>query len=101
MLSNRDSKFQSLFESLEERVLFDAAPDAALSLPPQDVAEPVPAQVEQTGANQAQSSIQLIVVDAGVEDADALISEILASQNNESYEAVSYTHLTLPTICSV
>ena len=89
MFSNRDSKFLSLFESLEERVLFDAAPDAAMALPPQDVVEEVPAQVEQAGATQSQSSLQLIVIDSGVADADALISEILESRNAESFEILA------------
>ena len=89
MFSNQNSKYISLFESLEERVLFDAAPDAAMALPPQDVVEEVPAQVEQVGATQAQSSLQLIVIDSGVEDAEALIGEILESRNAESFEILA------------
>jgi len=37
---------QSIFESLEERVLFDGVPDATFILPQTDSAEPAPQQVQ-------------------------------------------------------
>ena len=89
MFSNRNTKFRSLFESLEERVLFDGAPDAAFLSETQDIPQDVPAQVQQAEAGQAQSNIQLIVIDSGVEDADALLDEVLASEHVGSYEVLA------------
>ena len=86
MFSNRDSKFRFLFESLEERVLFDAAPDASMSVCPEEVAEPVPAQTQQAEASQAQQSLQLIVIDSGVEDSEQLLAELLESTGSEGFE---------------
>ena len=65
MLSNGDKRFRSLFESLEERVLFDGAPDAAFEIPQVEAVDAVPAQLQksQFSQAQAQSPTQLIVID--------------------------------------
>ena len=44
--SDSNFKFQSIFESLEERVLFDGVPDATFVLPQGDADQTIPAQVQ-------------------------------------------------------
>ena len=66
---NSNSPFQSIFEALEERVLFDGVPDAAIVLPA-DAATEVPAQVESLQQADLDAPRELIVVDPGVENSE-------------------------------
>ena len=43
---NSNQEFNSIFESLEDRVLFDGVPDATFVLPQTDVDQPASAQVQ-------------------------------------------------------
>ena len=76
----------SLFEKLEDRVLFDGVPDAAFVIPATDAVEPIPAQVQNAESTYAESPRELILIDAGVENAEQLLSEILESQSGSSLE---------------
>ncbi|QEG22775.1 DUF4347 domain-containing protein [Mariniblastus fucicola] len=89
MFQNDAPKYRSLFESLEERVLFDGAPDAAFAYSQNQPVEPVPAQVQKAASSQSQGASQLIVIDSGVEDTDALLNEILKSRHAESFEVLA------------
>ena len=72
--------FNSLFESLEDRVLFDGVPDATFILPQADAQESVPAQVQNIGQADIEGPRELILVDAGVENSEQLLAEILESR---------------------
>jgi len=76
----------SLFEQLEERVLFDGVPDATFVIPATDAGEPIPAQVQNAESAYAENPRELILIDAGVENAEQLLSEILESQSGSSLE---------------
>ena len=79
MLNNakNNSFIHSIFESLEERVLFDGVPDATFILP-QPVAEPIPEQVQSLEQADLDAPRELILIDAGVENAEQLLTEILS-----------------------
>ena len=85
-MSTNNNKFTSLFESLEERVLFDGVPDATFILPEADMAEPIPADVQ--NIHQADSSLpkELILVDPGVQDSEQLLAEILENRSDSALE---------------
>jgi hypothetical protein len=78
-----------IMEQLEDRILFDAAPDAVLlvheSLADQDPASP-PAQVQTMDQAQIEGPRELIIIDAGIDGASTLISDILANAGNTSVE---------------
>ena len=76
----------SIFESLEERVLFDGVPDATFILPQADAAEPVPAQVQNVEQSNISGVRELVLVDSGVENSEALLSEILESKPDATIE---------------
>ena len=82
---NNNFLFQSVFEALEERVLFDGVPDAAFVLPA-DAAANVPAQVQNLHQSDVDVPRELIVVDPGVENSDALLAEILENRNGSAFE---------------
>ena len=82
---NSNSPFQSIFEALEERVLFDGVPDAAIVLPA-DAGTEVPAQVESLQQADLDAPRQLIIVDPGVENSEALIGEILENYGDSMFE---------------
>ena len=88
MLNNsKNTKFiHSIFESLEERVLFDGVPDATFVLPTADAATPVPEQVQSLEQIDSQAPRELILIDAGVENSEALLAEILESKPNSALE---------------
>ena len=87
MQNNLPSTFISLFENLEERVLFDAVPDVpVISM---DVVDEVPAQAQEVGQQQAQEAIQLIVIDGSVADSAALIEESLQEIDSENFEILT------------
>ena len=76
----------SLSESLEERVLFDGVPDAAVILPANDVAEvPQAAEVQRLDAEVTVPQ-QLVFIDGRVADRDALLSEIIESNPDSQLE---------------
>ena len=79
-------KFQSIFESLEERVLFDGVPDATFILPQGDAQEAIPAQVQNIHQADINAPKALIVVDPGVENSEALLSEALQGDSETAYE---------------
>ena len=75
----------SLFENLEERVLFDGVPDATFILPQTDAEQPVPAQVQD--AQPADNSPrELVLIDAGVENSQELLAGILESKPDATLE---------------
>lgn len=82
---NNNFLFQSVFEALEERVLFDGVADAAFILPA-DAAAAVPAQVQNLHQADVDAPRELIVVDPGVENSDALLAEILESNTGSAFE---------------
>ena len=63
-------QFHSLFESLEDRVLFDGVPDATFVLPQANAAEPVPAQVQEFQQAEISAPRELVLIDAGVENSE-------------------------------
>ena len=77
--------FRSIFESLEERVLFDGVPDAAFVLPV-DAAQEVPAQVQSLHQGDIEAPRELIVIDSGVQNGDALVGEILENNRSTAFE---------------
>ena len=76
-----------IMEQLEDRILFDAVPDATF-LVPEAAEQPLFVQEQMATETQQveQSSRELILVDAGVENSDLLIREILDAHPNESFE---------------
>jgi uncharacterized repeat protein (TIGR01451 family)/fimbrial isopeptide formation D2 family protein len=78
----------SLFESLEERVLFDGVPDAQIFIPQADGATPAPAPAQGQEAHIADAGqrTELIFVDPGVENSDALLSEIMQTRSDQTFE---------------
>ncbi len=76
----------SIFESLEDRVLFDGVPDATFIMPQNDVEQPVPAQVQDLQSTAASAPRELIIVDPGVEDAESLLAEVLENRPDSTFE---------------
>jgi len=88
MSSQSDSQnFFSINEQLEERVLFNAAPDMPVEAEP--AAEPIPAQVQEAGQQQAQELQQLLVIDSSVADPSAAIAEAIEGQDADSFEILT------------
>ena len=81
-------KFPAFFERLEDRVLFDGVPDAAFSLPVEDVSSTVPAQVVDINATRSMETTarELIIVDAGVEDGAELVQALIESKRESTFE---------------
>ena len=79
-------KINSVFESLEERVLFDGVPDATFVLPQVDAAEPVPAQIQNLQEASFEGQRELVLIDAGVENSDQLLADILESRAESALE---------------
>ena len=85
-MSTHDSfEYRSLFEYLEERVLFDGVPDATFLLPAASAQTDVPAQVQMEQADFS-APRELILIDAGVENTDQLLSSILESKSESALE---------------
>ena len=78
--------FHSIFEVLEDRVLFDGVPDATFFVLPQDDAAPIPAQVQNVHQIETEGPREIIFVDAGVENSEQLLAGILESNPNSSLE---------------
>jgi uncharacterized repeat protein (TIGR01451 family) len=83
---NFSNSFKSVFESLEDRVLFDGVPDATFVLPQGDVDQPVPAQVQDAQPADISGPRELILVDAGVADSDQLLAEVLNLSSDSVFE---------------
>ena len=84
--SQNRPNFSSIFESLEDRVLFDGVPDATFVLPQGDAAESVPAQVQNAQQADLSGPRELVLIDAGVADSDELLAEILESNPDSTLE---------------
>ena len=78
--------FQSIFEALEDRVLFDGVPDATFVMPEANVGPDVPAQVQSLQSADSDTPRELVIIDAGVEDVDQLLEGILESRPNSALE---------------
>ena len=78
--------FRSIFESLEDRVLFDGVPDATFILPQADVEQPVPAQVQDAQQADLSGPRELILLDAGVENSEQLLADILNGNPDATLE---------------
>ncbi|MEM7474764.1 MAG: DUF4347 domain-containing protein, partial [Planctomycetota bacterium] len=75
-------------ERLEDRILFDAVPDGGFLIQPEAEPFPISPQSEEVTdvQNQSEGPRELIIIDAQVADADALISSILEKEEGKSYE---------------
>ncbi len=78
-----------IMEQLEDRILFDAAPDAVF-LVPESLADlnasETPAQIQNLEEAQITGPRELILIDAGIEDASTLIADILDNSGESSVE---------------
>ena len=83
---NSNNFFQSFFESLEERVLFDGVPDATFFVPQADAQTPVPAQMQDATQAEANAPIELILIDAGVENSEQIVADVLSSNSSSVFE---------------
>ena len=68
-MPSQPHSYHNLFESLEDRVLFDGVPDATFILPQAEGQEPIPAQVQNVQQADISGPRELILIDAGVENA--------------------------------
>jgi len=78
----------SFFENLEERVLFDGVPDGALIIPETVQPQAIPAQtisLEQ-GQTSSQSQVELIIIDDGIENGQALLNSLVTSKPDTTFE---------------
>lgn len=78
-----------LMQRLEDRIMFDAAPDAILLLPESladQTALTTPAQVAQAEVSQLKGPRELIIVDGSVQDTNALIEQIANQSSGSSFE---------------
>ena len=78
--SNNHSLFQSVFEVLEDRVLFDGVPDATFAMPEADATAAAPAQTQSQQASEMEIPRELIIIDSGVEDVETLLAGIIESK---------------------
>ena len=88
MYSPRQSPlFQpSIFERLEDRVLFDGVPDATFILPAAADGQVQPAQFENFIQSDSALPRELIIVDEGVENSQQLLLSLLESNTQTSFE---------------
>ena len=84
--NHSSAQFRSVFETLEDRVLFDGVPDATFVLPQGDAAEPVPAQVQNSQQADLSGPRELVLIDAGVANSDQLLAGILESKPDSTLE---------------
>jgi len=73
-------------EALEDRVLFDGVPDAAVILPADQAAETAPASTQPLQQADVDLPRELILVDAGVENREALLASIIEENPNSGLE---------------
>ena len=84
--SNSQFVYRSLFESLEERVLFDGVPDATFILPQADAQQPIPAQLQNIHQADIDVPRELILIDPGVEDNAQLLAELIEGKPDAALE---------------
>jgi len=84
--SNNHLLFQSVFEALEDRILFDGVPDATFVLPEADVAQSVPAQSQTQQASDFELPRELILIDGGVQNVEQLLAGIIQSKPDSALE---------------
>ena len=75
----------SLMEVLEDRVLFDGVPDATFVLPVDGTVPPPTVDVAQLQQSDS-APVELVLIDAGVQDSDVLLASIVESQKDASLE---------------
>ena len=85
-MPSQPHSYHNLFESLEDRVLFDGVPDATFILPQAEGQEPIPAQVQNVQQADISGPRELILIDAGVENADQLLEEVLQNRPDSMFE---------------
>ena len=85
MLNHHFFHLTSIIESLEERVLFDGAPDAQFIIPSSHALPDVPAQVQMEQV-EFSAPRELVLIDANVENGEQLLSSILQSKNESALE---------------
>ena len=97
MLSSNNHSFNipSLFESLEDRVLFDGVPDATFILPQTDVDQPAPTQAQNVQPADIAAPRELILVDPGVEDSQQLLAEIIEGNPDSTHWRFEFLIVTL------
>ncbi|WP_075082765.1 Calx-beta domain-containing protein [Mariniblastus fucicola] len=76
----------SIFERLEDRVLFDGVPDATFILPVVEDGQVQTAQFESIVLSDNAAPRELIFVDEGVEDGQQLLLSLLESNKSSSFE---------------
>jgi len=88
MANHSPSFLHSFFEKLEDRVLFDGVPDAAMVLPEATNVVPAPAQIQNVSFDQSQlgQQVELIVIDSGIENGQELLDSLIASKPEASFE---------------
>ncbi|MGB7346412.1 MAG: DUF4347 domain-containing protein, partial [Pirellulaceae bacterium] len=97
MCKNGNQKLQRIMEQLEDRVLFDAVPDGGFLFQPEAGAEnpmlaaqEMPAQEmateTQSLADQQSHPRELILIDGNVDNADAMIAEIMEQRQDRTVE---------------
>ncbi|MEM9942640.1 MAG: DUF4347 domain-containing protein [Planctomycetota bacterium] len=83
---NNEFRPKRVFEKLEDRILFDAVPDGNFLNPPhEETVVQVHQHVEDIVSKQA-SSVELVVIDAGVEDAGTLIESFLTQNPDREFQ---------------
>ncbi|MEC8555298.1 MAG: hypothetical protein VXZ82_09870 [Planctomycetota bacterium] len=104
---------QRTMERLEDRILFDAVPDGVVLFPadvPPDSPPLPPGLPEQSEElhqpeqpQQADGTRELILVDANVADANALLNKLLQSREGSSFEVrlLDAMHRNAPTAWSI
>ena len=85
-MSVHSNSYQHFFESLEDRVLFDGVPDATFILPQVEGQEAIPAQVQNLQQADISGPRELILIDAGVENAEQLLEEVLLNRSDTAFE---------------
>ena len=85
-MPSQPHSYHNFFESLEDRVLFDGVPDATFILPQAEGQEPIPAQVQEAQQADISGPRELILIDAGVENAEQLLEEVLLNRSDTAFE---------------
>ena len=84
---NFSANFQSHMEALEDRVLFDGVPDAAIIMPAdQAPADMPPAETQLLSQPEVNLARELVIVDGGVENREALLASIIEDYPDSALE---------------
>ena len=84
--NNFGQRIQSLFENLEQRILFDGVPDATLIVPEPETGISAPQDASNIQDADVLGRRELIIVDPGVQDVDVLVAGILESKPDATLE---------------